>query len=225
MGYLRGGDGITMNRDSVVYAAKQVARALADVGWQPPVPATVAVQGRDGLANFHKLLHIVRGGDFVSDHDLFLSDAVAFVLCGGDVDPGTVVDEQYLLDLERHACPEGLPHSQDHGAADAHADHGQAAAQLAAATVPKEWTDERSGDRLCRAHPGRQGAQGVAQDGAAGDPRGDGHQGGARAGARPGPGRDRRHHLGLRLPRGGAGSQRGPATSACWPGCRRACPA
>ena len=103
MGYLRGGDGITMNRESVIYAAKQVARALADAGWQPPVPATVAVQGRDGLANFHKLLHIVRGGDFISDHDLFLSDAVAWVLCGGDVDPGTVVDEQYLLDLERQA--------------------------------------------------------------------------------------------------------------------------
>jgi 3-hydroxyacyl-CoA dehydrogenase len=103
MGYLRGGDGITMNRESVIYAAKQVARALADAGWQPPVPATVEVQGRDGLANFHKLLHIVRGGEFISDHDLFLSDAVAFVLCGGDVDRGTVVDEQYLLDLERQA--------------------------------------------------------------------------------------------------------------------------
>ena len=103
MGYLRGGDGITMNRESVVYAAKQVARALADAGWQPPVPATVAVEGRNGIANFHKLLHIVRGGDFISDHDQFLSDQVAWVLCGGDVDPGTVVDEQYLLDLERQA--------------------------------------------------------------------------------------------------------------------------
>jgi len=103
MGYLRGGDGITMNRESVIYAAKQVARALADAGWQPPVPATVAVEGRNGIANFHKLLHIVRGGDFISDHDQFLSDHVAWVLCGGDVDPGTVVDEQYLLDLERQA--------------------------------------------------------------------------------------------------------------------------
>ena len=28
---------------------------------------------------------------------------MAWVLCGGDVDPGTVVDEQYLLDLERRA--------------------------------------------------------------------------------------------------------------------------
>ncbi len=61
------------------------------------------MQGRDGLANFHKLLHIVRGGDFISDHDQFLSDQVAWVMCGGDVDPGSVVDEQYLLDLERQA--------------------------------------------------------------------------------------------------------------------------
>ena len=103
LGYLRGGDGVTMNRESVIFAARQVARALADTGWQPPVPATVTVQGRDGLANFHKLLHIVRCGDFISDHDQFLSDQVAWVMCGGDVDPGSVVDEQYLLDLERQA--------------------------------------------------------------------------------------------------------------------------
>ena len=103
MGYLRGGDGITMDRESVIYAAKVVARSLADAGWQPPVPATVAVEGRNGLANFHKLLHIVRGGNFISDHDQFLSDQVAWVICGGDVDPGTVVGEQYLLDLERQA--------------------------------------------------------------------------------------------------------------------------
>ena len=32
MGYLRGGDGVTMNRESVIYAAKQVALALADAG-------------------------------------------------------------------------------------------------------------------------------------------------------------------------------------------------
>jgi 3-hydroxyacyl-CoA dehydrogenase len=103
LAYLRPGDGVTMNRESVIYAAKQAARALAEAGWQAPAPATVKVTGRDGLGNLHKLLHITRAGDFISDHDQFLSDAVAWVLCGGDVDPGTVVDEQYLLDLERQA--------------------------------------------------------------------------------------------------------------------------
>ena len=103
LGFLRGGDGITMDRDSIIYAAKQVACAMADAGYQPPVPPAITVQGRDGLANFHKLLHIVRCGDFISDHDQLLSDQVAWVMCGGDVDPGSVVDEQYLLDLERQA--------------------------------------------------------------------------------------------------------------------------
>jgi len=37
----------------------------------------------------------------MSAHDYVVSDAAATVLCGGDVDPGTLVDEDWLLALER----------------------------------------------------------------------------------------------------------------------------
>lgn len=103
LGYLREGDGVTMNRESLIYAAKHAALAMLEAGWQPLVPATVIVTGSDGLANFRSLLHNVRDSEFISEHDKFLADAVGWVLCGGDVDAGTAVTEDYLLDLERKA--------------------------------------------------------------------------------------------------------------------------
>lgn len=103
MGYMRPGDGVTMNRDSVIYSAKQVALSMVEAGWQPLIPAKVAVMGRDGIGNFRNILYNFRGGDFISDHDRFLAEAVAEVMSGGNVDPDTEVDEQYLLDLERKA--------------------------------------------------------------------------------------------------------------------------
>ena len=40
---------------------------------------------------------------FISEHDRYLGEKIAWVLSGGDVDPGTEVDEWYLLGLERRA--------------------------------------------------------------------------------------------------------------------------
>ena len=37
----------------------------------------------------------------ISEHDMLVGDKLATVMCGGDVDAGSVVDEQWLLDLER----------------------------------------------------------------------------------------------------------------------------
>jgi 3-hydroxyacyl-CoA dehydrogenase len=46
---------------------------------------------------------MMRQGEFISDHDVKVANKVAYVLCGGAVTPGTLVSEQYLLDLEREA--------------------------------------------------------------------------------------------------------------------------
>ena len=40
-------------------------------------------------------------GKQVSEYDAFIGEKVATVLCGGEIDAGTIVDEQYFLDLER----------------------------------------------------------------------------------------------------------------------------
>ena len=103
LGYLRTGDGVTMNRDSLIYAAKQVALGMLESGWQTPPPTKVQVMGLDGMGNFRWILSNVRQGDFISDHDQYLSMKVAWVLSGGEVEINSEVDEQYLLDLERQA--------------------------------------------------------------------------------------------------------------------------
>ena len=45
----------------------------------------------------------MRDGGFISAHDFFIAAGIAEVMCGGDVDAGSLVDEQWLLDLERKA--------------------------------------------------------------------------------------------------------------------------
>ena len=43
----------------------------------------------------------MRDGGFISQHDFFIASGIADVMCGGDVEATALVDEQWLLDLER----------------------------------------------------------------------------------------------------------------------------
>jgi 3-hydroxyacyl-CoA dehydrogenase len=40
-------------------------------------------------------------GAQISEHDYLIGSKIATVLCGGDVEAGSLVDEQWFLDLER----------------------------------------------------------------------------------------------------------------------------
>ena len=63
----------------------------------------VAVPGENVLATLKLGVYLMREGEFISDHDVKVANWAAYALCGGKVSPGTVVSEQYLLDLEREA--------------------------------------------------------------------------------------------------------------------------
>ncbi len=45
----------------------------------------------------------MKSGNYMSQHDLVISEKLGYVLCGGDLSKITEVSEQYLLDLERKA--------------------------------------------------------------------------------------------------------------------------
>jgi len=101
MGYLRPGDRIVMNRYELLHVARQEAAALAATAWRPPLSAPFPVAGRNVLATLKVgLVNFLEGG-FITEHDHAIASRIAETMCGGDVDGGTLVDEQWLLDLER----------------------------------------------------------------------------------------------------------------------------
>src|SRR5690606_5619668 len=103
IGYLRDEDMVVMNRHEVLPAAAQQARALAQSGWRPPLPARFPVAGRDAIATFKAQLVNMQAGGFISAHDFTVAERIVHVICGGDVDPGSLVDEAWILRLEREA--------------------------------------------------------------------------------------------------------------------------
>jgi 3-hydroxyacyl-CoA dehydrogenase len=103
-GFLRGGDLITMNRERVLSDAKTRALEMVRAGYEPPQPRNdIAAPGENVLAALRMGIHLMRQGDFITEHEVKIGTKIAEVLCGGCVTPGTPVSEQYLLDLEREA--------------------------------------------------------------------------------------------------------------------------
>lgn len=102
MGYLRQSDRIVLNRFELLHIAKQEAIALNASDYRPPLHSRqIPVVGRAGIANFKAAMVNMLEGGFISEHDYNIGCRVAEVMCGGDVEAGSLVDEQWLLDLER----------------------------------------------------------------------------------------------------------------------------
>lgn len=103
LGFLSERDGVTINGDYHLYAAKQQVIYMADKGYRPPHRTKIPVVGESGYATMLLGAKTMRFGGMISEHDLKIASKLAFVIAGGRVPKGTFVDEQYLLDLEREA--------------------------------------------------------------------------------------------------------------------------
>jgi 3-hydroxyacyl-CoA dehydrogenase len=101
-GYMRDSDGITMNRERLLTDAKARALELVKLGYRAPVMRNdIPAPGENILATLKLGVHLMRQGEFITDHEVKIGNKVAEVLCGGAVSPGTLLNEQYFLDLER----------------------------------------------------------------------------------------------------------------------------
>jgi 3-hydroxyacyl-CoA dehydrogenase len=104
LGYLRPTDRFAMTQDRLLYEAKQAALAMVAEGYAAAKPKDdINVLGERGIAAVETQLYNMRSGAYISDHDELIGKKLANVLAGGKVTPGTLVTEQYLLDLEREA--------------------------------------------------------------------------------------------------------------------------
>ncbi|MDY7224014.1 3-hydroxyacyl-CoA dehydrogenase/enoyl-CoA hydratase family protein [Halalkalibacterium halodurans] len=102
-GFLSERDGVVVNGDHLLYQAKQQVIHLHDAGYRPPARKKIPVVGETGYATMLLGAKSMKFGGMISEHDLKIAEKLAFVIAGGRVAKGTLVDEQYLLDLEREA--------------------------------------------------------------------------------------------------------------------------
>jgi 3-hydroxyacyl-CoA dehydrogenase len=109
MGYLKPSDTIVFNVHELLDIAKSEARALSASGYRPPLRVKqVPVAGRSAISTIKASLVNMRDGRFISDHDYLIASRIAEAVCGGDVEAGSLVDEEWLLALERRAFVELL---------------------------------------------------------------------------------------------------------------------
>jgi 3-hydroxyacyl-CoA dehydrogenase len=105
LGYLLDGDVIVPHKDELLHVATQQAKAMFAAGYRPPLKRLFPVAGRSGIATIKGQLANMRDGGFISAHDFHISALIADVVCGGEVDGGSLVSEEYLMALERkHFC-------------------------------------------------------------------------------------------------------------------------
>lgn len=102
LGLARATDVVVFNAFELLHVAKAQVRSLADSGYRPPLPAkAIPVAGKVGISTFKMMLVNMLEGRFISEHDYEVSTRIATVLCGGEIEKGSLVDEEWLLNLER----------------------------------------------------------------------------------------------------------------------------
>ncbi|HRF73550.1 MAG TPA: 3-hydroxyacyl-CoA dehydrogenase/enoyl-CoA hydratase family protein [Accumulibacter sp.] len=109
LGFAVSSDTIVFNANELLYIALREARGLAESGYYPRLsPRRIKVAGRTGIANCEMMLANMKEGGMISAHDYVVARAAATALCGGDVETGSLVDEQWLLSVERQLFVELL---------------------------------------------------------------------------------------------------------------------
>ena len=105
LGYLLDDDIIVPHKDELLFVASQQVKAMAASGWRAPLRKLFPVAGRSAIATIQAQLVGMRDGGFISQHDFHIGSLIADVVCGGAVDAGSMVSEEYLMALERkHFC-------------------------------------------------------------------------------------------------------------------------
>ncbi|HUR11475.1 MAG TPA: 3-hydroxyacyl-CoA dehydrogenase NAD-binding domain-containing protein [Flavitalea sp.] len=105
LGILRKGhDEVIYNQSRRIADAKRSVIELYDSGYVTPVQRKdIKVLGQSALGALLAGINGMWRAGYATDHDALVARKLAYVMCGGDLSEPTLVNEQYLLDLEREA--------------------------------------------------------------------------------------------------------------------------
>ena len=102
IGYLLPTDTIVFNIHELLFVAKEQALALNKSGYRPPLAAAnITAAGPSVQATLQSMIVNMRDGGYISAYDAELATRVANTLSAGGVEAGVMVDEAWLLKLER----------------------------------------------------------------------------------------------------------------------------
>jgi len=104
-GYLKKGrDVVVVSQNRLLAEAKQHCLQMADEGYVQPVQRKdIRVLGKQALGLGYVGANTMYSGNYISEHDVKISQKLAYVLAGGDLSQPSIVSEDYLLGLEREA--------------------------------------------------------------------------------------------------------------------------
>jgi 3-hydroxyacyl-CoA dehydrogenase len=105
LGYLKKGrDMVVISRNRVLSEAKKQCLTMAEEGYTQPVPRKdIRVLGKSALGLGYVGANTMFSGNYISEHDVKISQKLAYVMAGADLSQPTLVSEDYLLNLEREA--------------------------------------------------------------------------------------------------------------------------
>lgn len=108
LGYLRPGiDEVIISREhQLIYAKKEVIR-MWEKGYVKPIPRKdIKVLGKQALGLVYVGANSMLAGNYITEYEQLMSHKLGWVLAGGDLSQPALVDEYYLLELERKAFVE-----------------------------------------------------------------------------------------------------------------------
>ena len=102
--FRKGQDHIVLNQSRRIAKAKEQVLNLYHAGYTQAQQRTdIKVLGKSALGALYAGINAMWRGGYATDHDKLVAKKLAYVMCGGDLSEQCLVNEQYLLDLEREA--------------------------------------------------------------------------------------------------------------------------
>jgi 3-hydroxyacyl-CoA dehydrogenase len=102
IGYLKETDGITMNRNRLLFDAKMKAIKMSK-NYKIPDKNIYCLPGRTALSAIKLSLQNMESIGAISQYDKFIGEKIAYVLSGGDTDITNELFEENILKLEKDA--------------------------------------------------------------------------------------------------------------------------
>ncbi len=104
LGYLRRNiDRISMNKKRVLTDAKELALLMADAYRPPAKEANIKALGKNALSYYLTGATNMRFAKFMTDYDQKIVEKLAYTMSGGALSGKNMVDEHYMMKLERDA--------------------------------------------------------------------------------------------------------------------------